>query len=635
MAVTSYAGSSPGTPGSGIGPKPGIRSTGRRSRKKLAYLVLLAPAFVLIGVLVIYPIISSILTSFEAADTGRFIGVENYQRFFADPLAPQIVEHTFIRGIGGVIPSYLLGLWAALAVHQRIRFRTGMRILVLVPFVISAPVGLNMWRLLIDPTTGVPAALGLNLGDPLANPSTVWPTLLLINTWGSFQFYTIVLLAGLARIPDELYEVAATDGATRWQRFRFITMPGLVAVSVLACTVHFMGSFQEFNLIYILTGGGPAGVTRTLATYSYEQAFSNYDTGYATALTTISMIIMLLALVTAYIVGRSVVAATRAIRPADRMSIVARTTHRWRESRDRRRWATESRHRQQRRRDGVGLAYVAAIVVVLIAMAPILFMLSRSFDATPGNAATVSIIPRAWTLSNYTAVLSGPDIWNKNNLLTPPLAYNFLNSIIVTAVTTLMVLLVSMLAGYGLSRWKSIWTRALLILLLVVQLVPAIVLVFPLYALLAKIGLLGTLSGLVLATSAIFLPLAALLFKVFFDSIPLEIEESAAIDGAGTFRILFQIVRPLAGPVIGSVAAFTMINAWNDYLFAATLISDGAKRTFPPALQQFMSSYSFQSYATPGMQAVFLLIPIFAAIVLLSLTHRHLAAAYQGGSIKG
>lgn len=601
----------------------------------MAFLVLLAPAFILIGLLVVYPIISSVLNSFEAADTGRFIGLDNYRRFFHDINLASIVEHTFVRGIGGVVPSYLLGLWAALALHQRLRFRTGMRVLVLVPFVISAPVGLNMWRLLLDPTTGVPAALGWNLGDPLASPTAVWPTLLLINTWGSFQFYMIVLLAGLARIPDDLYEVAATDGASRWQRFRFITMPGIAAVSVLACTIHFMGSFQEFNLIYILTGGGPAGITRTLATYSYEQAFSNYDTGYATALTTISMIIMLIALGLCYLLGRGLVAAVRSIRPSDHLSVIARTIQRWRDNRERRGWATDRRRRKAGRRDGVVVPYAGAVIAALIAMAPILFLLSRSLDSTPGNANTVSIIPRHWSLSNYSTVLSSPDIWNKDNLLTPPLAYNFLNSIFVTATTTLLVLLVSMLAGYGLSRWRSPWTRLLLVLLLVVQLVPAIVLVFPLYELLVGIGLLGTLTGLVLATSAIFLPLATLLFKVFFDGIPQEIEESAAIDGAGTIRILFQIVRPLARPVIGAVAAFTLINAWNDYLFAATLISDGAKRTFPPALQQYMSSYSFHSYATPGMQAVFLLIPIFAAIILLSLTQRHLAAAYQGGSIKG
>lgn len=634
MAVTTYAESSGQRPGLGEAAEPVRRYRVGQSRKTFAYLVMLIPAIVLLAVLVVYPIVSSVLNSFQAANTDKFIGLDNYRRFLADPNSPGIVSHTFIRGIGGVVPSYLLGLWAALALHQRLRLRTAARVLVLVPFVISAPVGLNMWRLLLDPATGVPAALGWHLGNPLADVHTVWATLLLINTWGSFQFYTIVLFAGLARIPDELYEVAATDGATRWQRFRFITMPGLATVSVLACAVHFMGSFQEFNLIYILTGGGPAGATRTLATYSYEQAFSDYDTGYATALTTISMIIMMAFLAVAYVVGRAGVAAVRRAKPSDWLSVIPRTTHRWREERAQRQRAS-GRLKHTARRDSVLVPYIGAIVVVLIALAPILFMVSRSLDGTPGNALTISLIPRDWTLSNYSSVLSSPDIWDKDNLLTPPLAYNFLNSIVVTAATTVLVLLVSMLAGYGLSRWKAPWTRLLLIILLVVQLIPAIVLVFPLYNLLTRLSLLGTLSGLVLATSAMFLPLSTLLFKVFFDGIPQEIEESAAIDGAGSFRILFQIVRPLARPAMGSVAAFTLINTWNEYLFAATLISDGAKRTFPPALQQYMSSYSFQSYASPGMQAVFLLIPIAAAIILLSLTQRHLATAYQGGSIKG
>lgn len=594
----------------------------------VSYVVLVLPAVILLVGLLLYPIVSSVMTSLTAANTDHFIGLANYRRFLHDPLNWSIVGHTFIRGVGGVVPSYLIGLLAAVALHQRIRFRKTLRVLVLVPFVISAPVGLNMWRLLLDPRTGVPAALGWHLGDPFADRHLVWPTLLGINAWASFQFYTIVLLAALSRIPSELYEAAECDGANRWERFRYVTLPSIGQVSGLAVIVHFMASFQEFNLVYITTGGGPLNSTQTLATYAYAQAFTDYDTGYATTVTTVSMLVMIATLGVGF-------ALVKLAAP------LVRTLHRagWSQSLPqvrigRPRALTTSRRARPRRSNEL-LAYVGAVVALVVSIGPILFVVSRALDATPGGDEAVSLVPRQWSLWNFEKVLTDPALWSTNNLVVPPLAVNFLYSIVVAVATTLLVLVVGMLCGYSLSRWRSRWTRLLLGLLVLLQLVPVIVLVFPLYNLLSKIHLLGTLTGLVLATSTIFLPLCTLLFKVFLDGVPREIEESAAIDGAGTFRTLLRVVAPLSRPVIGTVAAYTLINTWNEYLLATTLISDANKRTFPAALQQYMSSFSFKGQATPGMQAVYLLIPIVAAIGLLALTQRHLATAYEGGSLKG
>jgi ABC-type sugar transport system permease subunit len=611
-------------------PTAGAGAAGRRrrwNRQSTAYALLLVPALVLLVGLVLYPIVLSVVTSFKAGNSATFIGLGNYRKFFDNPQAASIIGHTFTRGIGGVLPSYLLGILAAVSLHQKIKGRTVLRVLVLVPFVISAPVGLNMWRILLDPFSGVPTALGWDLGDPLANPDLVWPTLLIINAWASFQFYTIVLLAGLSRIPDELYEAAETDGATRWQRLRHITLPGIGAVGGAACVVHFMASFQEFNLIWILTGGGPLGTTQTMATFAYAKAFSDYDTGYATATTTISMVIMVLTLAVGYVL-------VRLLRPVWTRAKRSGTLPSLRLPARRHRPTTSPRRRRQRRTSPVP-AYLGTAVVLVISLLPILFIVSRAFDSTPGGLEAISLLPRHWSLENFRLVLTDPALWGTDSLVVPPLARNFLNSIVVSIVTTLLVLVVGMLGGYALSRWRSRWTRAGLGLLVLLQLVPVIVLVFPLYDLLAKIGLLGTLTGLVLATSALFLPIATLLFKVFFDGLPREVEESASIDGASTVRLLFSIVAPMSRPVIGAVASYTLINTWNEYLLSTTLISDLSSRTFPPALQQYMSSYSFKAQTTPGMQAVYLLLPIIAAVLLLTLTQRHLATAYQGGSVKG
>ncbi|WP_167132621.1 ABC transporter permease subunit [Paramicrobacterium chengjingii] len=591
-----------------------------RNYNAFVYGLFLTPLLALLVIFLAYPIVLSVSTSFQAGNSGNWIGTGNYDRFFADPASGQLVFNSFVRGIGGVVPSYLLGLVAALALNRAVRGRAALRLFILIPFVISAPVGLGMWKLLLDPYFGVPAALGLDIENVFSNADIVWFVLLGINAWASFQFYTMLLLAGLSSVPEERYEAARVDGAGLWQRFRHITLPGITAVTVAACGLHFINSFQEFNLVYILTGGGPLGATQTLATDSYVKAFSNYDNGYATTLTTVSIVVMVAAIVVILAFGWILSRLRLMVGPY----LPEIRMPRFRPS------APGSLARQ-----GRVMPAVTAIVMAVVSMAPILFVLSRSLDGSPGGSEAVSIIPREWTLSNFVTVLTSPALWDSSGVAVPPLAFNFMNSIVVTFCVTAIVLFVSMFGGYALSRLTGWVSKFVVALLVFFQLVPVIVLVFPLYEILSSMGLLGTQIGQVLATSVLFISMGTLFFRVFFDNVPREIEESASLDGAGPVRILLQIVRPLAKPVIGAMAAYTLINSWNEYLLATTLISDSTTRTFPAALQQFMSSYNFTATTTPGQQAVYLLIPIIAAIILLALTQRQLAAAYEGGAVKG
>lgn len=596
-----------------------------RRTDTFAYSMFLLPLLVMLVIFLAYPLCLSIATSFQSGNTGSWIGWANYERFFTDPATRQTVINSFIRGVGGVVPSYILGLIAALALNRATRGRGALRMLILVPFVISAPVGLGMWKLLLDPYTGVPAALGFRIENVFSNADIVWWVLLGINAWASFQFYTMLLLAGLTNIPEERYEAARVDGAGGWQRFRHITMPGLSGVTFAACGLHFINSFQEFNLVYILTGGGPLGATQTLATYSYLKAFSDYDLGYATTLTTMSLVIMAIAIVVVLVVGILLSRAHRMLAP-----------HLPEFRRPRRPSAGRRASGRVGSRTGSAVApTITAVIMAFVSMGPILFVLSRSFDGTPAGADAVSIIPREWTLQNFATVLTSPALWDANSIAVPPLAFNFVNSIVVTFGVTVLVIVLCMLGGYALSRLTGGISRTLTALLVFFQLVPVIVLVFPLYEVLSAFGLLGTSFGLILATSALFIPMGTLFFRVFFDGAPRELEEAAALDGAGPVRILLQIVRPLAKPVIGAMTAYTLINTWNEYLLATTLISSSTARTFPAALSQYMSSYNFAATTTPGEQAVYLLIPIAAAIVLLALTQRQLAAAYEGGAVKG
>lgn len=613
---------------------------GRSSTRSM--LLFLLPALAIVSGLLVYPLVLSIYTSFHD-NAGAFIGTANYERFAADPLSPNLIIHTFARGVFGVIPSFLVGLGAALLINRFVRGRTALTILVVLPFVISAPVGLTIWKLLLDSRTGVPGALGLQMQNLLTDSTLVWPVLIMINTWGSFQFYLLLLLAARRRIPEELYEAASIDGANAWQRFRAVTMPGLAGASLAACTIHFIASFQEFNLIYILTGGGPVNQTQTLATFAYQSAFQYYDTSYATTLTTISVVLMLLAL---GVLGLIVLAWRRwRVIAADRWSrlrapegiasgagIVARTpTHRVTPAS-----SVPVPAKRRTRHLGRPIAlFAGAVLLSLYALLPMLFMVSQSLDVTPAGAQAVSLLPRDPSLANYVAVLTNPDLWSNQNIALPPLALNLVNSLLVTAVVTAAVSIIGIIAGYALARLRLRFTGALTFFFLILQLVPVIVVVFPLYDILSRIGLLGGQGGLMLATTALFLPMAVIFFQVFFAATGVESEEAAAIDGAGPVRTFVSVVLPNARTVIGAVGSFVLINTWNEFLLATSLISDSRTRTLPPALYQYMSSRAFLGETPVGERAVYLLIPVFLAGIILIATQRLLLSAYDGGGVKG
>jgi multiple sugar transport system permease protein len=587
----------------------------------------------------IYPLYSSVNLSLHATTSSggsRFVGLANFRQFFHDKLAWTLVVHSYIRGVGGVVPSYLVGLAAALALNQRTRLNRLSRVLVLLPLVIFGPVAVNIWKVLIDPLTGIPQMLGWHV-DLLGSSSLVWPTLLGINTWASFQFYALILLAGLSRIPSELYEAATIDGAGAWSRFRWVTMPGIVGISVVACVIHFILSYQEFNLVYLLTGGGPSNRTQILSTYAYSEAFANNDMGYASAISLIGSAITVITLAAAFLVVR---AARWGIKDVLRRNQAMAATLGEAGFAVKRslRLAVPLPSRRRRRRSyllaSVG-RHLWVLLFVVVSLAPMLVVLSRSFDISPDSAIHPTLWPRHFSVTNYKTVLTDPGLWGASTTETPALAKNVINSLIVSGITTVLVVVVALMAGFVLSRWRNRMMQSAQVGLLGLQLVPVILWVFPLYGLLISLHLLGSRTGQILTTSVLFIPIGTLFFRAFFDELPKELDEAAAIDGAGPMRILFFVLRPLAKPVIGAVAAYTVINSWNEYLFATTFVEDNHVQTLPPVLQTFMSSISFNATYTPGVQAVFFVLPILIAALLLALTQRQLAAAYEGGALKG
>jgi multiple sugar transport system permease protein len=254
----------------------------------LAYLLLI-PLILILFLLLAYPIASAVWITLQDKTigmVGRFIGLENYRELlFDDPFFWQVVRNGFIFTIGSVLLKLLVGMAMALVLNQQLVWRGLWRGLLLMPWVAPTVVTALSWRWILDLTGVLNHILreaGLMQGSVpwLAQYGTALLSLILVNTWRGFPFFGITLLAGMQAIPQELYEAAEIDGASVWQRFRFVTLPSLRTVMLVVTILSIIWTFNDFSIVWLLTGGGPGHATDVFATYTYKLGFITSRLGY-------------------------------------------------------------------------------------------------------------------------------------------------------------------------------------------------------------------------------------------------------------------------------------------------------------------------------------------------------------------
>lgn len=254
----------------------------------LAYILLL-PLVLTLFLLLAYPIASALWITLQDKTIGmmgRFVGLQNYRELLLeDPFFWQVVRNGFIFTFGSVLLKLIVGMIMALVLNQPLRWRGLWRGLLLMPWVAPTVVTALSWRWILD-LTGV---LNLTLRDLglmktsipwLAQYGTALLSLVLVNTWRGFPFFGITLLAGMQAIPQELYEAAEMDGASVWQRFRFVTLPSLRTVILVVTILSTIWTFNDFSIVWLLTGGGPGHATDVFATYTYKLGFVTSRLGY-------------------------------------------------------------------------------------------------------------------------------------------------------------------------------------------------------------------------------------------------------------------------------------------------------------------------------------------------------------------
>ncbi|KJY40821.1 sugar ABC transporter permease [Streptomyces sp. NRRL S-444] len=274
---------------------------GLRSWASVAWF--LVPALVLFLVFVLAPIAVAVYTGFfKWGGTGPmddFVGFENYAKLFDDQVFLGDLEHgLYLIGLS-ITVQLPFALFTAVLLNQRLRGRAVYRMLFFAPYILSEVVTAVLFTMVFLPGAGIAdhlaGALGLEglRGKWLADPSTVMPTLFVVMTWKYFGFHMMLFLAGLQSIPGEILEAASIDGAGVWQRFRHVTLPLLGPTIRISAFLSIIGAIQLFDLVWVMTAGGPNHSSETMAISMFQFGFKRYQVGYASAISVVLFMISL------------------------------------------------------------------------------------------------------------------------------------------------------------------------------------------------------------------------------------------------------------------------------------------------------------------------------------------------------
>ncbi len=283
----------------------GAKKSGRaRRRIRLLPYLLVLPILLYEGLLVVYPIAQGVYGSFTRIELASknppvWVGWENYERMFRDPGFWDVIRVTLTFTALVIVVALGAGLFTALLFNRPFRARPVARGMLMMPWALPEVPVVMIFIWILSPQFGVVNILARMIPGVTENPqwlqvpSLALAWMVLIASWKAFPFYSLVILAALQSVPQELYEAAKVDGASPFRLFWHITLPGIGTTLELLVVLASIFSFKQFTIIYLMTGGGPSGATETIVIRIYNTAFRFYDYSYATALGVAGFIVSL------------------------------------------------------------------------------------------------------------------------------------------------------------------------------------------------------------------------------------------------------------------------------------------------------------------------------------------------------
>ncbi|MEU8244148.1 ABC transporter permease subunit [Actinoplanes missouriensis] len=633
---------------------PAERRLGRDWRLAALFLT---PTAVLVGALVLVPIIQSFVTSTTERHGAEsvFVGLDNYRALAGDAQFRTGVVNSFVFTAYAEVFKVVLGLAAALLLHRVRRGRALLTGLLLVPWVVPTVVTAFSWRALLDPIFGSvntlltasgigPLLASLHLVDSwpagwLSDPALAMPSVILVNVWKGVPFFTVCFLAGLKAIPAEHYEAATIDGASSWQQLRHVTLPGLRHVITVTVTLSSIWTFNNFDLIWLLTQGGPGDVTAPYVLVAYSKAILQLQYGAGAAATLVMLpiiagLVFVLVRLLRQDSGNRPPRLSGRTRAALRWGITALVTGLLLWASPEIFWraavvlavilliaaavARAASASPVLSRAGSGLALAGLLVFVL---GPMYWIAVTAFKSESQIVSRVSDLwPAPWTLEQFGALVANQ-----------PFGRWYLNTIMVSAASTAVALVCAALGGYALARLRFRGAQGFTVTVLLTYVMPGALLFIPLYQLLIETRLTDSLWSLVLTYPTFTLPFATWLLTGYFASIPVDLEEAALVDGSTRLQAFRRVVLPLAKPGLLAVALFTLTNAWNEFLFAFVFITKDEFKTLPVGMQSMIAG----DVVPQGQLAAASLLVSIPVVVMYAFGQRFLTEGLTAGAVKG
>jgi multiple sugar transport system permease protein/sn-glycerol 3-phosphate transport system permease protein len=283
-----------------------VRSSSRRfrldARKEwVLFILFMLPNLVLFGLFTFWPMVENVRLSTQRWDlispVRLNVGLENYRYLVENETFHQVLGNTLYFTVAAVGLSLLLGFIIALLLNQPLKFRDGARAVVFAPTLLSgAAIGI-VWSYIFDPRYGLLAQVldWMNITSPdwLNQPQWSMPAIIIVYVWKNMGFAVVIFLAGLQAIPRDLYDAARVDGANIWWRFRSVTIPMLSPITFFLLITSILNTFQAFDIIRVMTQGGPVDSTNTLIYYVYEQGFVALNAGRSAAASLVLFVLMM------------------------------------------------------------------------------------------------------------------------------------------------------------------------------------------------------------------------------------------------------------------------------------------------------------------------------------------------------
>lgn len=635
-----------------LAPKRGL------SDRAVANLFLL-PTILLLAAMNLFPLFWSLYLSFTRykADNPNaspvVIGNANYGAMLQNDLVWQSFQVTAKFVILAVGAQFLVGFGLALLLNRAFKAKGIITTLFLLPMMLSSAVVGLFWKYLLDPSFGLVNFLLSKVG--LSSPQNpiqwfdqshaLW-SVVIADTWMWSPFVMLIALAGLASVPPAMYEAASVDRASEWFKFRYITLPFIAPLLMVALLFRTLDSFKMFDLAWIMTAGGTLNSAETVSIQVFRKALRDWNTGEACALAYI-VLLVIIGLTNLYLL---LLARVKGEAAPDARPLFAGFLD-----------SPVSRGGNRALPYIGGMMFLLAayalggpslliLLAVGVAFGALLFRLPayiRSILAYIGIAfaLVVYLTPLYWmvvtSLKPYKLVNTTPTFAftptfaNYAELLHPESSSakafpgQLLGSLIVGVTSTVLALLMGTLAAYAFSRFKIKAKNDALFFVLSTRMLPPVVVVVPVYLMFRQLHLLNY-GGLILLYTTVSVAFGTWLMKGFTDDVPPEYEEAALLDRYTRLQAFRRTTLPLIVPGMAATAVFCFLNSWNEYAFAYFL-SGARALTAPPSITAVVGGGSTQWNLIAARALVFLI----PAAVFTFLMRNNLLRGMTFGAIKG